>query len=73
MQVLSWNVGGLTATKVLEVLLALGQHGIRPFQDALVILVQEVICEPGKHHSQLDALQIIFGKGNVAHCRIVAF
>ncbi|CAE7807571.1 unnamed protein product [Symbiodinium sp. CCMP2592] len=62
LHVLSWNVGGLTAAKVLECLSALRRQKIRPFSGSLIVAVQEVICDVGKHHDTLDELQIIFGK-----------
>ncbi|CAE7557635.1 unnamed protein product [Symbiodinium sp. CCMP2592] len=62
LHVLSWNVGGLTSAKVLDVLLALRRHRIQPFSGSLIVLIQEVICETGKQHAALDDLQMIFGK-----------
>ena len=63
LHVLSWNVGGLTAAKALEVILALRRGRIHPFENTLVVLLQEVICDPGKFHSELGELQMLFGKG----------
>ena len=61
--VLSWNVGGLTSAKALEVILALRRERIHPFANTLVVLLQEIICDPGKFHSELGELQMLFGKG----------
>ncbi|CAE7209228.1 kif1 [Symbiodinium sp. CCMP2456] len=63
MHALSWNVGGQTAAKALEVLLALSRGGIHPFHQSLVVLFQEIICDEGKFHLELEELQLIFGKG----------
>ncbi|CAE7726322.1 kif1 [Symbiodinium sp. CCMP2592] len=60
--VISWNVGGLTSAKALEVILALRRHGIQPFCDSLIVFLQEIICEGGKYHAALDELQMVFGK-----------
>ncbi|CAE7744136.1 unnamed protein product [Symbiodinium sp. CCMP2592] len=60
--VISWNVGGLTSAKVLEVILALRRHGIQPFCDSLIVFLQEIICDGGKHHASLEELQMVFGK-----------
>ncbi|CAE7205709.1 unnamed protein product [Symbiodinium sp. CCMP2592] len=71
--VISWNVGGLTSAKVLDVLLALRRHGIRPFSESLIVLIQEVICEAGlgafsihiPHHATLSITeQILQGVHN---------
>ena len=61
--VLSWNVGGLTSAKALEVILALRRGRIHPFANTLVVLLQEVMCDPGKFHLELGELQMLFGKG----------
>ncbi|CAE7235511.1 unnamed protein product [Symbiodinium sp. CCMP2592] len=59
---LHWNVGGLSAAKALEVILALRRQRIRPFCGTLVVFIQEIICDPGKQHLSLGELQAIFGK-----------
>ncbi|CAE6934847.1 unnamed protein product [Symbiodinium sp. CCMP2592] len=62
LHVMSWNVGGLTAAKALEVVSALRQARIRPFCESVIVFMQEIICDTGKHHASLDELQMIFGK-----------
>ena len=64
MHALSWNVGGLQAKSALEMILALRKGGIQPFTGPLlVVLLQEITCDPGKFHDALEDLRIVFGKG----------
>ena len=42
--------------------MALRRGGLHPFQQTLVVLLQEVICDAGKYRSELSELQMIFGK-----------
>ena len=56
----TWNVGGLSADKMLEVLDAFG--GSPELKDIQFVLLQEIITEPGLHHAESDSWQIVFGK-----------
>ena len=56
----TWNVGGLSADKMLEVLDAFG--GSPELHDIHFVLLQEIITEPGLHHAESDSWQIVFGK-----------
>ncbi|CAE7328182.1 pol [Symbiodinium sp. CCMP2456] len=59
---LSWNVGGLQPEKALRMLSSLRQARIHPFCGSFVILLQEMIIEPGKHFAEHDDLQLFAGK-----------
>ena len=59
-ELLTWNVGGLTADKVLEVL----EHfrGSTELQNMEVVMLQEIITSAGSFHSESQHWQIVFGK-----------
>ena len=56
----TWNVGGLTADKVLEVLESFGGHA--ELQALHILMLQEIITEPGLFHAESDNWQLVYGK-----------
>ena len=56
----TWNVGGLQARRVLQLCDEL--KGTSSLRDARLLLVQEVVCEPGVQFASDKNWQIIFGK-----------
>ena len=57
---MTWNIGGLTAAKLLTTLTDFA--GSPELKDINVILVQELITEPGLYHAETDDWQLVFGK-----------
>ena len=57
---LTWNVGGLSANRVLEVL----EHfrGSSELQHVHCVMLQEIITEAGSFHAESQQWQLVFGK-----------
>ena len=53
---LTWNVGGVTAKKLLDL------RGSTDLTCADVVLVQEIITEPGLFHDESDHWQLVYWK-----------
>ncbi|OLP90095.1 Retrovirus-related Pol polyprotein from type-1 retrotransposable element R2 [Symbiodinium microadriaticum] len=62
LQVLTWNVGGLTPENALQLLGDLREERIHPFAEPFVALLQEVIVDEGKLNFEKGDLQMIAGK-----------
>ena len=62
MHVLTWNVGGLSPDRILQLLCDLRSERIQPFFASFVICLQEVITEAGKHTLERQDIQLVFGK-----------
>ncbi|CAE7709541.1 unnamed protein product, partial [Symbiodinium necroappetens] len=60
--VLTWNVGGLTIEKSLQLLRDLRKERIHPFDSAFILCLQEIIMEQGKAVQEQGDLQCICGK-----------
>eukprot|EP00439_Symbiodinium_sp_Y106_P038655 s4305_g4.t1 len=54
--------GEFASAKALEMLLALRRGRIQPFTNSIVVLPQEIICNSGKAHTEVEDWQIFFGK-----------
>ena len=59
-QLLSWNVGGVTARNMLDILEDF--RGSAELSSTTVCLLQEIICERGLFHEESERWQIVFGK-----------
>ena len=59
---LTWNVGGLSPDRALELLCDLRSERIQPFYASFVICLQEVITETGKYTLERQDIQLVFGK-----------
>ena len=57
---MTWNVGGVTAAKLLTTLADFA--GSPELKNINVVLVQELITEPGLYHAETDDWQLVFGK-----------
>ena len=62
LHVVTWNLGGLTIEKTLNLLLNMRRGRIHPFDADFVVFLQEIITEPGKAQSEKDDVQIAAGK-----------
>ena len=62
LHVLTWNVGGLSPDRALELLCDLRSERIQPFYASFVICLQEVITETGKYTLEKQDIQLVFGK-----------
>ena len=60
--VLTWNVGGLTIDKALQLLRDLRKERIQSFDSAFILCLQEIIMDTGKAVQEQDDLQCICGK-----------
>ncbi|CAE7712228.1 pol [Symbiodinium sp. CCMP2592] len=58
----TWNVGGLTPLRALQLLRDLRKERIHPFHESFVLLLQEIVVDEGKHTHELDDIQMIAGK-----------
>ncbi|CAE7690154.1 pol [Symbiodinium sp. CCMP2592] len=57
---MAWNVGGLTADNLLKLLDTF--DGSPDLNCVTLVLVQEIICDPGLFHSESDTWQLVYGK-----------
>ena len=60
LQFLSWNVVGVTAKNMLDILEDF--RGSRELSSTDAVLVQEIITEPGLFHDESEHWQIVYGK-----------
>ncbi|CAE7190571.1 NSNH, partial [Symbiodinium necroappetens] len=59
-KILTWNVGGLSPDKALQLLEDLRKERIHPFSDPFVVLLQEVIVDEGKLNFEKGELMLEF-------------